>query len=1442
MRLAFSIQIDGQLRDVTADVAGKATVADLVTAIAHETGESPVSRTLTVWTPTATVEVPQGQLISDTYLPRGAVLELGHGTEPSPHMGSLGIVVRNGPQAGERFVLKVGSNTLGRSRSADVSLSDPAASRWHARILVGKQVEIVDNNSANGMRIDGQVHAREVLYEHQSLTIGDTELGLDVANYPRNGSDVLSTREAVIRSPRLRPAFVPEILLGPELPKRPVPSHFPMTMLVAPVFMGIALYAITERLASLLFVGLMPMMMMGMWFENRRSMRRHSREAWQRFESEMVQLDRRVGLQQDRERLVMAAWFPGVRQVITSVEARSSLLWSRRPDLPGFGTCRLGIGTVPSAVAITPDSKSGAEPKAWNRVREQISGWRDLPDSPVPVSLPESGGVAIVGRNGVRAELAAGVILQLAGLHAPSELCIVGCFGRPECDQWDWLKWLPHVRADGLTPSEVRLAVGPLAQSTLLQELAAIIDARSRQKQVKTVPLILVVVAFQVNAYLPQLVSIAETGPHVGVHLLWVTSDLRQVPAAVRTFLAVCSEGFARIGQVGQPESIQPVVVDPVPLIEATDAARALAPLVDLGAWDANQQEAALPDASHYLDLVEHNMMHDASLVVGRWHETGSISAEASVTTRPSTLRALLGVAAGGPLVVDLINQGPHALVGGTTGSGKSELLQTWVLALANDYSPDRLSFLLVDYKGGAAFADCVKLPHTVGLVTDLTPALVGRSLSSLNAEIKHREALLGAVGAKDLQTMEQAAPASAVPRLVVVVDEFAALVTDVPEFVDGILDIAQRGRSLGIHLILATQRPSGVIKENLRANTNIRIALRMADVADATDVVKDPRPADFELHQPGRAVFKCGSAMATVFQAAYLGGQHDQVAEQAPVVLSDFELASEQRSVAPPEVLTDSSLGTDLSRLVQCIQVAAESEKIAAPRRPWLPPLTTRLSMEHLVDARTVDFLPLGVSDRPEEQTQPILGFRPDYSGNLAVYGTTGSGKSSLLTTITIMAGLTAHLDMSHVYVLDCASGNLRMMAAWRHVGAVITAGETERIGRLMGFLRETVAKRSVLFSGVGAGSLPEYRRLSGDPHFPRILVLLDGLAAFRRTYDGAREPNPLEIFIEIASMARTLGVNIIWTAERAGAVPAALSAVTAERIILRLASQDEAILLRVLEPNEGDLEPPGRGVHEGRLLQLGSWFVPPANLSEWDGPAPVAIETLPAVVLPADLPRSIDGQPAIGLSGDSLRPVGLQMSGIHVLAGAAQSERRTLLSGVITCALRARPGLKLCLLGAAGSELLHEGPWHHVLEGVDTIAAGADDLQKRLEDAGAQKWLVIVEDAASLVNTPADQPVQYLLRSIAWRSHTLIAEGDTTGLQTSWPLLVLLRAAKRGLLLQPDQMDGDTLFRTPLPRFSRRDFGLGRGFLLQSGHAEIVQFVEVSAGGSLAPAGWVI
>ena len=250
-----------------------------------------------------------------------------------------------------------------------------------------------------------------------------------------------------------------------------------------------------------------------------------------------------------------------------------------------------------------------------------------------------------------------------------------------------------------------------------------------------------------------------------------------------------------------------------------------------------------------------------------------------AATTGEIGLVARFALSEDGPLDIDLVSDGPHGLVAGTTGAGKSELLRSLVAALAAEHSPLRVNFVLVDYKGGSAFGECAELPHTVGMVTDLDEQLGERALLSLEAELRYRERVLREHRATDLIEYDrlvaqgQAGRAGPLPRLLVVIDEFATLASELPDFVPSLVGIAQRGRSLGVHMLLATQRPSGAVNENIRANTNLRVCLRVQTPQDSSDVIDSPAAAKIPRNQPGRAQVRLGPSELIPVQTALVSG-----------------------------------------------------------------------------------------------------------------------------------------------------------------------------------------------------------------------------------------------------------------------------------------------------------------------------------------------------------------------------------------------------------------------------------------------------------------------------------------------------------------------------------------------------------------------------------------
>ncbi|MCU1439920.1 MAG: cell division protein [Rhodoglobus sp.] len=352
------------------------------------------------------------------------------------------------------------------------------------------------------------------------------------------------------------------------------------------------------------------------------------------------------------------------------------------------------------------------------------------------------------------------------------------------------------------------------------------------------------------------------------------------------------------------------------------------------------------------------------------------------------SLACEVAVAHAGPVTLDLVEHGPHAIVGGTTGSGKSELLISWVLAMAAAHPPDRVTFLLVDFKGGSAFSSLEALPHSVGIITDLDETQASRALESLRAELRYREAQLASHGAKGIEQLE------GLPRLVIVVDEFAAMMSDHPDLHALFADLAARGRSLGVHLILCTQRPAGVVRDSVLANADLRISLRVNNRSDSSAVVGTDAAAAIPAQARGRGVVA--------------------LAGQSPATVQ-FAMADAEDAAA----------------------VASRFENTAPPRRPWCEPLPPVVVRPLAVEERGAETgIPFGLVDLPREQRRGVAQWHPTRDGHLLILGAAGSGCSTAIaafgTPERIPAEIAAAWDALTDLVsdLDESSGRERLIA----------------------------------------------------------------------------------------------------------------------------------------------------------------------------------------------------------------------------------------------------------------------------------------------------------------------------------------------------------------------------------------------------------------------------
>ncbi len=1136
------------------------------------------------------------------------------------------VEVLSGPNAGMRVALGAGVSFIGRDSAAHVSVSDHLVSRRHASVHVGAQTVVSDLNSVNGVEVDGALVDRVIVTARSVIRVGDTTLRIEPVGGEAAAPDAAAS---FTRSPRVAPQWVGEELPAPALPHAGERPRLPWIALVAPVVAGIALFALTRNPLMLLFIALSPVMMLGSFIDQRARHRRQRREEAERFSAGLDSLRSDLMTRSTSElagRLVEA---PGTSEVVSAARSRTPLLWTRLPEHASFLALRLGTGTLESRTSVQLPGRQLDGGDEWDRLSALVEEFRTIGEVPVVERLADAGAIGIAGRDMFAADLARALMLQVATLHSPAQVAIAAFAAADAAEEWEWLKWLPHVDSPH-NPLSNSLADDLRSSARLLAELEELIATRRAAsgasitvrshletdapaavglwqpvQRAAAMPAIVVFIAGEPVADRGRLVQVAQDGPDVGVYTVWLADDTSRLPVVCRTFVA--AEAASGVASFVRHGTVVPLTtLELASSVMVAECARLLAPLEDDGAPVLDESD--LPRSVAFVELYDDDIAAEPDAVAARWARSDSLMGAWTAGQRrePGGLGGFLGLSADGPLRIDLRRDGPHALVGGTTGAGKSEFLQTWILGMAVENAPDRLTFLLVDYKGGSAFGDAVKLPHTVGLVTDLTPPLVKRALVSLRAELKRREELLAAKGAKDLLALEEQGDLDAPPALVIVIDEFAALVGEVPEFVDSVVDIAQRGRSLGIHLVMATQRPAGVIKDNLRANTNLRIGLRMADEADSQDVLGIDRAVRFDPDTPGRAAAKLGAGRVSDFQTAYVGGRSTR-GRSIEIDVREFPFATG----ASWSTLTPSTGGNedrDIDRLVDTIRRAADALQLRAPRRPWLDPLSPVVDLSALP---ATDGIALGIADIPARQHQSPFVLDLDAVGSVAVFGTGGTGKSTLLRTIAVAASKAE--NPAWLYAIDSTEA-LGALAALPNCGAVISLTDRERVARLFARLEEHVSVRGKLLAAANAGTVAEYNRRQPQG-LPRVLVMIDSMAAFRAEYEFDAAGRLFDGFTQLVAAGRQVGIHFVLTADRQAAIPQALLASIQERIVLRMASPAEFEMLGVPRGMLDDVAP-GRGYAHGQEVQ----FALPGGTAELSGQVSYIDEVAAGIVVVAD------------------------------------------------------------------------------------------------------------------------------------------------------------------------------------------------------------------------------
>ncbi|MFJ7902304.1 type VII secretion protein EccCa [Streptomyces sp. NPDC096198] len=897
-------------------------------------------------------------------------------------------------------------------------------------------------------------------------------------------------------------------------------------------------------------------------------------------------------------------------------------LWERRRTDTDFLQVRVGVGDVPvQELTIGQQAAGGVltppDPFMLNEARALQARYTTVSDHPLTVPLDRAGNVSIVGDRAGVLRVARSLLVQAAVTHAPDDVAIALASPRDRIEEWEWAKWLPHVldpqSHDGALPAR-RIAAG-MAQ--LAQVIGTDLGRRAsyaaevrrglsdRKALALTDRLLVLSDGYGQNAVdLPRPDS-AVAPDDMGVTVLHLLAEQVHEPDHVSVRITVEGDEVTVEDLRGGQAVRMGGVVDRTGLSEAEGLARALAPLRLSAESAAEGTPVAGPvDFPQLLGIDDMAALDPAR----QWAPRGE----------RDFLRVPIGLDdRRQPVLLDLkesaeLGMGPHGLCVGATGSGKSELLRTLVLALVTAHAPEDLAMVLVDYKGGATFAPFAGLPHVAGVITNLEnqAGLVERVHTSLAGEITRRQQVLKdagniadighyralrATGRPDLEPL---------PHLFVVIDEFGELLTAKPDFIDLFLSTGRIGRSIGVHLLLSSQRIEGGKLKGLETYLSYRLGLRTFS-ADESRTVLETTDAFHLPPLPGFGYLKVDTSTYTRFKAGFVSGayhgpvEYDSSADAEPLAWTypAFNApaqtpAAGEDTPAPRERETGPTvLGVAVDRLTG----AAEPV-----RRIWLPPLPEALTLDTAagpVQAFAGGLrltrpggrplrVPLGVLDDPARQWQgPWVHDLNTAGGHTAVIGGPASGKTALLRTLALSLALTHTPYDVAVYGLDLAGGGLSALADLPHVGGIATRADHERAARTVAEVRAMLAEREEIFRERAIDSVDQLRALRARGALPRlgstdIVLLIDGFGALRDEFAHLDDD-----IADLLKRGSGYGIHVVAGMLRWNDIRIATQSLFGSRVELRLNDPADSSIDRRLSATLS-AETPGRALTDGKLF----------------------------------------------------------------------------------------------------------------------------------------------------------------------------------------------------------------------------------------------------------------
>ena len=861
------------------------------------------------------------------------------------------------------------------------------------------------------------------------------------------------------------------------------------------------------------------------FFRSKKKQRKKEVERYEKYEAYMDRKEKEVQEARDQEKEILTIMNPSVIEAVDRIRDFDAHLFEKDQDQEDYLNIRIGVGRVESLRPVEFKEHDYIEinDPLMDYPEKAHDKYRYMEDIPVTVNFKDINALGIVGhREGLR-NILYNLIISIAAQHFFNQVHMFLIIQEKDVADFGWTRWIPHMTND---ESGIRfISYDEDSRKRLLQYLYSELNARKNEKNNNVQFLHFVVFVYrseEINGH--PVTEFAEEAKSLGCTFVFLDEYSEQIHYAINKVIFLNSENNkGTLQDVEEAEIVQEFSYPVLSLSQVSEAAIKLAPVY----VEEINIDSSLPKNMSLFTLLNVMSAYDLNLDM-RW----------SSSDITQSMAAPIGVTADGSVLSLDIHEkahGPHGLVAGTTGSGKSELLQTFVLSLATLFHPYELSFVIIDFKGGGMANQFRDLPHLNGAITNIDGKQIDRSLKSIKAELMKRQRLFAKYDVNridDYIKLFKAGTAKIpLPHLILIVDEFAELKTDQPEFMKELISTARIGRSLGVHMILATQKPAGVVNDQIWSNSKFKLCLKVQDASDSKEVLKSPLAAD--IKEPGRAYLEVGNnELFLLFQSAYSGAPATMlgVDEQKEFDLKAVGLAGQRQIIYHQEKKKQEEAETQMDAIVAHIHEYCERKKIAKMPPICLPPIDNKIpfTLDGFVKSESDIRIPLGMYDDPDNQVQKLTELNLTMN-NVLVAGSSRSGKTSLLQLIIrSVCELYTPQDVN-IYIIDFASMILKKFEKLKFVAGVITPRDDDMLKTFIKMITEEVEKRKKILAESGYGSYSIYRQ-SGYRDLPQIILMIDNFGNLKELYEKY-----VDIFLMLFRDGNSVGITVVTTITQA-------------------------------------------------------------------------------------------------------------------------------------------------------------------------------------------------------------------------------------------------------------------------------------------------------------------